>query len=130
MRLLRRWGYLLFIALLLGVCVFCFRDLTVPLILLSCWLGAAIYRNLVQRDLKTWLVPCGFAFALFLGCLYYLADFIIFPHSLQAAHRLRNACFMGPLLALAGLFTEIYSPAGKRIAKDHAVNGTAIGRGR
>ncbi len=130
MQLLRRWGYLLFvIALVIGSIVW-LRDFTGAVMALSFELSPFIYRNLVKCSHMRWLLPCAMALALLLGSLYYVGDLIVFPHSLRSAHRLQDACLQGVLWAVGGLAAEIYSPAGKRVAKGHAVNGTAIERRR
>ena len=130
MQLLKRWSYLLFAtALMIGSIVW-LRDFTGAVIALSLALCPVLYRNLVENNRKEWMLPCGAALAILLGNLYYVGDLIIFPHSLRSAHRLQDACLMGVLWTVGGLSAEVYSPAGKRIVQDHAVNGTAIERRR
>lgn len=130
MRQLGRWGYLLFQAVLLAFSIFYLRDLVIPTILLSNELGMAVYRRLVQHNQIKWVLPGGLVFAFLLGSLYYIANLLIFPHSPRAAHRLQDAYIMGPIFAFGGFLTAVWSSAGKRIAQDHAVNGTAIERRR
>ena len=130
MRLLKRWGYLLFvIALVIGSIIW-FRDFTGAVMALSFALWPVIHHTLVKSNQMRWLLPCGMALALLLGSLYYVGGLIIFPHSLRSAHRLQDACLQGVLWAVSGWLAEVYFPMGKRVAKDHAVNGTAIERRR
>ncbi len=130
MRLFSHWGYWLFLAVFAAGCIAFFRDFVGATVMFSFLLSPVIYRYIIQHGLKRWLIPYGFVFALFLGCLYYVADLLVFSHSPRAAHRLQDAYSMGPIFAFWGLLTAIWSPAGKRTVQDHAVNGTAIERRR
>lgn len=114
MRLLRRWGYLLLMAASVMVCRLYLRDLTAAMIPLSFELSVVVYQRLVQNNHIKWLFPIGLVLAVLLGGLYYIADSILFSHSLRAAYRLQYAYVMGPVWAFGGLFFAACSPAGKR----------------
>ena len=130
MQLLKRRGYLLFvIALVIGFIIW-FRDFTGAVVALSIALWPVIHHNLVKSSQMRWLLPCGMALALLLAVLYYIGDLIISPRSLRSAHRLQDACLQGVLWAVSGWLAEVYFPMGKRVAQNHAVNGTAIERRR
>ena len=130
MRQFPHWGYWLFVVAFAAGCIAFFRDFVGAAVMFSFLLSPAIYRHIIQHGLKRWLIPYGFVFALLLGSLYYIADLLIFPHSPRAAHRLQDAYSMGLIFAFWGFLTAAWSPAGKRIAQDHAMNGTAIERRR
>ena len=86
------------------------RDFTAAIASFSSLSFYALYRILVQHDLKKWLVTCGFVLALFLICLCYIASLLILPYSPQIAHRLQVDCFVGPIFAFGFLSLGLIQP--------------------
>ena len=103
MRKNSRWVYLLFIVVLEAVCAVGFRDVGVPTMLLGLWFVVPFYERLLKKQASHWLIPCCFAGVLALGGFYYLADLLVFPNSVRAAHRLHDACGIGIIWSLGSL---------------------------
>lgn len=105
------WGYGLFMTVLSLGSVLLLQDFTVSLLVLSILGSPFVLRRFVGAHRKSWIFPCGLLFALLLSSVYYAADFLVFPHSLRAAHRLQDACVQGSLWAFFGLIANPLSRA-------------------
>ncbi|MGI4789181.1 MAG: hypothetical protein ACRYFS_10070 [Janthinobacterium lividum] len=86
-----------------------FRDFFVAGMLLSLTLSDSLYPK-IRKQQRKWLLPYWLAWAIVLAGLYFIADFIVFPHSARSAHRLQDACINGPLFAFVGLLAAYGSP--------------------
>ena len=99
-----RWCYFLLLVALYPVEVFYAQDLLLSFMLASFGLGAVIYRKLIETGQRRWLLPSGFALALFLIGLHFTTNILFFPHSPRAPHYFGDACLIGPVYAFGSLF--------------------------
>jgi hypothetical protein len=114
MQLLKRWGYLLFMAVLAAGFAVWQRDFSLSLMVISFTVSDPLYLMLDKARQRKWLVPCGIMLALALGGFYYVAELIVFPHSASAAHLFQDACRLGLIWSAAGLAAAYWSPRNRR----------------